>query len=36
VAGQRVGRLQVELSGEQIEPALEYLRGRGLGVEVQA
>ncbi|HYF66287.1 MAG TPA: ATP-binding cassette domain-containing protein [Herpetosiphonaceae bacterium] len=34
VAGQRVGRLQVELSGGQIEPALEYLRGRGLGVEV--
>jgi D-methionine transport system ATP-binding protein len=36
VAGQRVGRLQVELSGERIEPALAYLRGRGLGVEVHA
>ena len=36
IAGQRVGQLQVEIAGEQAQPALAYLREIGLSVEVQA
>ncbi len=35
IAGQRVGQLQVEIAGEQIEPALSFLRANGLSVEVR-
>ncbi len=35
VAGQRMGQLQVEISGEQVEAALGTLREAGLRVEVQ-
>lgn len=34
IGGARVGRLQVELSGAQVQPALDYLRELGLRVEV--
>lgn len=34
IAGQRVGQLQVEVAGEQVEPALNYLRQIGLRVEL--
>ncbi|MDD5367755.1 MAG: ATP-binding cassette domain-containing protein [Anaerolineaceae bacterium] len=35
IAGRRVGQLQVELSGEQVDPALAYLRELGLSVELR-
>lgn len=35
IASQRMGHLQVELSGSQVQPALEYLRGIGLRVEIR-
>ena len=35
VAGKRIGQLQVELKGEQVQPALDHLRGLGLRVEVR-
>lgn len=31
---QRIGKLQVEISGEQVDSALEYLRNEGLGLEL--
>lgn len=34
VQGERIGQLQVALSGDRIDEALEWLRGQGLGVEV--
>lgn len=34
VAGQRIGRLQLELSGKHSLPAIEYLQAQGLQVEV--
>lgn len=34
IGGQRVGRLQIELAGDQVNPALEYLKNQGLRVEV--
>ncbi len=35
IAGQRVGQLQVEIAGSQVEPALSFLRANGLRVEVR-
>ncbi len=34
ISGRRVGQLQVEIKGDQMIPALDYLRGLGLRVEV--
>lgn len=34
IAGKRIGRLQVELSGTQVQLAIEYMRRIGLRVEV--
>ncbi len=34
IGGQRVGQLQVEVAGEQVESAFQYLREKGLNVEV--
>jgi ABC-type metal ion transport system, ATPase component len=36
IGNQRIGQLQVELMGDQIEQAISYLRGQGVRVEVQA
>ena len=35
IGGQRVGQLQVEVAGEQVQPALHYLREKGLRVELR-
>jgi D-methionine transport system ATP-binding protein len=34
IAGKRIGQLQVELSGQQVDQAIQYLRQLGLRVEV--
>lgn len=34
ISGRRVGQLQVEIKGDQMIPALDYLQGLGLRVEV--